>query len=247
LWSIRTQSSDRGNWLQDPKSKQHHNPKKWTKDPFTPNCFGYRKFIQRKMVKEEEHGFLKDDTLIIKYEMVLQTSADGVLGKRPQPKELKMEVILNSFPAYPPSSPPGCKLEVALCFPRLLITMCSHLCPVIFTSLQTDGLLLCCAPLNTSFHQRSSPFPRHFSSAMSLLYTQLSPLMTNPSPHLSRIIKHMRPTNCLPLLQHYCHSRNTMLVCRCLPPPWLRILQSCGMGGGSTETSWRRASLTSRT
>ncbi len=73
--------------MQDPNACQQQDYKVWTQDPFAGNCFGYRKFVKRKLIKKEQHGFLKDDSILITYRMELFIS-DSV----PSKPSLQLEV-----------------------------------------------------------------------------------------------------------------------------------------------------------
>lgn len=50
-------------------------------DPNARNCHGYRKFVKRSVLENPANGYLKDDTIIIRYTIELVVSSGGALSR----------------------------------------------------------------------------------------------------------------------------------------------------------------------
>jgi len=50
-------------------------------DPNARNCHGYRKFVKRSVLESTNNGYLKDDTIVIRYAIELVVSSGGALSK----------------------------------------------------------------------------------------------------------------------------------------------------------------------
>jgi speckle-type POZ protein len=56
-------------------------------DPNARNCHGYRKFVKRTILEDPARGFLKDDTIVIKYTIELVVSSGGALSRSNNPSK----------------------------------------------------------------------------------------------------------------------------------------------------------------
>lgn len=50
-------------------------------DPNARNCHGYRKFVKRNVLENQQQGYLVDDTIIIRYTIELVVSSGGALSR----------------------------------------------------------------------------------------------------------------------------------------------------------------------
>ena len=51
-------------------------------DPNARNCHGYRKFVKRTVLENQNSGYLLNDTIIIRYTIELVVSTGGALSKQ---------------------------------------------------------------------------------------------------------------------------------------------------------------------
>ena len=64
-------------------------------DPNARNCHGYRKFVRRSVLESPNNGYLKDDTIVIRYEIELVVTSGGALNR---PKQLAPAIDVGAFP-----------------------------------------------------------------------------------------------------------------------------------------------------
>ena len=64
-------------------------------DPNARNCHGYRKFVRRSVLESPNNGYLKHDTIVIRYEIELVVTSGGALNR---PKQLAPAVDVSAFP-----------------------------------------------------------------------------------------------------------------------------------------------------
>lgn len=64
-------------------------------DPNARNCHGYRKFVRRSVLESPNNGYLKDDTIVIRYEIELVVTSGGALNR---PKQLAPTIDVSTFP-----------------------------------------------------------------------------------------------------------------------------------------------------
>ena len=64
-------------------------------DPNARNCHGYRKFVRRSVLESPNNGYLKDDTIVIRYEIELVVTSGGALNR---PKQLSPAIDVGAFP-----------------------------------------------------------------------------------------------------------------------------------------------------
>lgn len=62
-------------------------------DPNARNCHGYRKFVKRSVLENQNNGYLVNDTIVIKYTIELVVSTGGALTRQPGPNLPKLPVI----------------------------------------------------------------------------------------------------------------------------------------------------------
>ena len=58
-----------------------HERKYLEQDPNARNCHGYRKFVKRNVLENQQNGYLVDDTIIIRYTIELVVSSGGALSR----------------------------------------------------------------------------------------------------------------------------------------------------------------------
>jgi speckle-type POZ protein len=56
-------------------------------DPNARNCHGYRKFVKRNILEDPARGYLRDDTIIIKYTIELVVTTGGALSRNQHPNK----------------------------------------------------------------------------------------------------------------------------------------------------------------
>jgi len=64
-------------------------------DPNARNCHGYRKFVRRSVLESPNNGYLKDDTIVFRYEIELVVTSGGALNR---PKQLAPAIDVGAFP-----------------------------------------------------------------------------------------------------------------------------------------------------
>ena len=64
-------------------------------DPNARNCHGYRKFVRRSVLESPSNGYLKDDTIVFRYEIELVVTSGGALNR---PKQLAPAIDVGAFP-----------------------------------------------------------------------------------------------------------------------------------------------------
>lgn len=57
------------------------------------NWYGYRRFVKRSIIDDTKSGFVKNDTLIIRYQMDVVISSGGSVPELPRVDEDKIEVL----------------------------------------------------------------------------------------------------------------------------------------------------------
>lgn len=67
-------------------------------DPNARNCHGYRKFVRRSVLENPQHGYLVDDTIVIRYEIELVVTNGGALHNRNPKANPLLSIDVSSFP-----------------------------------------------------------------------------------------------------------------------------------------------------
>jgi len=71
-------------------------------DPNARNCHGYRKFVKRSMLENPDNGYLKDDTIIIRYAIELVVSSGGALSRNSHSLSSSGPAVSGSAITVPP-------------------------------------------------------------------------------------------------------------------------------------------------